>query len=184
MKRARHRLAAKLTATILGLAPLAASSAAQPPNTPLASAPLGRSESGTSFAPLPLRIPILAVMLGSMNRSASEIFRAATLLEERSDEEWLKLGAAAVDQGGAATLSTVPGPSAKDAAWGTEPRWDAFAREMQNASIAIGAATTRRDRAAFGLEASRLAQSCQSCHLTFSTRLLNSSDAVTDRLQQ
>jgi hypothetical protein len=130
----------------------------------------GRSQSEH----LPLRIPIAAVMTGAINRSSYDVFQAATSTEDLSENGWLGLGEAAVSLVGAATLITVPGTGPEDVAWTGDPRWRRLSAEMQGASLSIGAAASSRDRTALADATARLAQSCQSCHLVFSSRLLTS----------
>jgi hypothetical protein len=121
---------------------------------------------------LPLRIPISAVMTGAINRASNRIFRTATLLDQPSEADWLELGEAAVELVGAATLVTIEGTGPSDNVWVADSRWRGFSAEMQSAALAAGAAASSRSRAALTEAAARLAQSCQSCHLAFSTRLI------------
>jgi hypothetical protein len=123
---------------------------------------------------LPLRIPLLAVMNGAVAQSAGEVFSAATAAAEPDAVTWQRLSAAAVDLVGNATLITLPGTGPEDAAWIADPRWRPLAADMQDAGFAVGVAAQSHDRAALTLASSRLAQSCQSCHMVFSSRLLTS----------
>jgi hypothetical protein len=123
---------------------------------------------------LALRIPIAAVMTGTINQSSYQVFQAATSADDLSETGWLAAGEAAVSLVGAATLITVPGTGPQDAAWTSDPRWKQLSKDMQSASLSVGAAASGRNRAALTESASRLAQSCQSCHLVFSARLLTS----------
>jgi len=125
-------------------------------------------------APLALRIPILAVMAGSTNRSSFEIFRAAATSATLSDDDWLRVGQAAVDLVGDASLITMAGAGPKDAAWVADPKWMRLSADMQAASFAVGVAADAKDRAALTEATARLAQSCQSCHLEFSPHLVTS----------
>jgi hypothetical protein len=125
-------------------------------------------------APLSLRIPILAVMVGSTNRSSFEIFRAAASSATLSDDDWLRVGQAAVDLVGDASLITMAGTGPKDAAWVADPKWMRLSADMQAASFAVGVAADAKDRAALTEATARLAQSCQSCHLEFSPHLVTS----------
>ncbi|MBI1362254.1 MAG: hypothetical protein GC155_18420 [Alphaproteobacteria bacterium] len=123
-------------------------------------------------SPLKLRLPILAVMTGVINRASYPIFEAATSGRDLHDDEWLGIGQNAIDLVGAASLITLPGTGQADAAWVADPNWLKLSADMQTASIAVGLAAANKDRAAMTESASRLAQSCQSCHIQFSARLL------------
>jgi hypothetical protein len=126
-------------------------------------------------APLPLRIPILVVMAGGINATSSDVFRTNLSASDLSDEDWLRMGEAAISLTGDATLITLPGTGPNDAIWVADPRWMRSASDMQAASFAIGAAASRKDRVALSEATARLAQSCQSCHLVFSPHLVTSS---------
>ena len=129
-------------------------------------------------APLPLRIPISAVMVGTINRSSNEVFQAMASANSLSDDDWLRLGEAAVGLVGDATLITVAGTGPKDAAWVAELSWIRFSKEMQTASFDIGRAASQKDPATLIEATARLAQSCQSCHLVFSPHLVTSSPGL------
>lgn len=125
-------------------------------------------------APLPLRVPISAIMTGTISISSYRIFQGATVVERLSDDDWLRIGADAVELVGAATLITVPGTGSQDAAWVSNPAWTEQSAAMQSAAMAVGGAAAKRDREALGQSTARLAQSCQSCHMIFSPRLVTS----------
>ena len=131
--------------------------------------------SNAQAAPLPLRVPILAVMMGAINRSSDDIFQAVASGKDLSDDDWLRLGEAAAGLVGDATLITIAGTGPKDPAWVAEPKWMRLATEMQTASFDVGRAASEKDRAALNETTARLAQSCQSCHLAFSPHLVTSS---------
>jgi hypothetical protein len=140
----------------------------------------GRSESAVGISDrgqrehLPLRLPIAAVMTGTINKSSYEIFQAATAVEDLSESDWLGIGEAAVNLVGAATLITIAGTGPQDATWTSDPRWQQLSADMQAAGLSVGAAASHQDRGALTESTSRLAQACQSCHLVFSPRLLTS----------
>jgi hypothetical protein len=136
------------------------------------SATADRIASAAQTEPLPLRIPIPAVMTGAINRSSSIVFQAAASTSDLSEDDWLSVGEAAVNLTGAATLITIPGTGPQDAEWTTNPKWRGLSSDMQDAAIAVGAAASKKDRSALTESTARLAQSCQSCHLEFSARLL------------
>ena len=123
---------------------------------------------GGKAAPLPLHIPISAVMTGAINRAAAPVFQAATSGRDLSDRDWLGLGQDAIDLVGAATLITLPGTGPDDLSWVSHPDWLKLSTDMQIAGSALGFAATKRDRTALTEAAAHLAQSCQSCHLRFS----------------
>jgi hypothetical protein len=114
-------------------------------------------------------------MTGAINRASYEVFQATTSAGDLNERSWLTVGEAAVDLVGAATLITTPGTGPRDAAWIRDPRWRQLAADMQEAGLSVGVAASSRDRIALTESASRLAQSCQSCHLVFSARLLTTS---------
>lgn len=138
-----------------------AAAAAQPSLTPSA-AP----------APLKLGIPILAVMLGTMNESSGVIFKAGVSDRTPTDDEWRRITTAAITLVGDASLITLPGTGPNDAAWASDPEWLAFSAGLQSASLSVGKAAVAMDRTALTEATARLAQACQSCHARFSTRLL------------
>ncbi len=136
-----------------------------------ADAPPGQ---GAEAGPIPLRIPINSVMAGVVNRASFDIFQANTAPNELSEQDWLRVGAAAIDLVGAATLTTIPGTGDNDAAWVAEPDWLKYSIEMRDSAMAVGRAASTQDRAALSEGSARLAQSCQSCHLIYSPRLVRS----------
>jgi hypothetical protein len=124
-------------------------------------------------------------MAGGVNTASGDVFRTNLSASDLSDEEWLRMGEAAISLTGDATLITLPGTGPNDAIWVADPRWMQSASDMQAASFAIGAAASRKDRAALSEATARLAQSCQSCHLVFSPHLVtstpNAESAVPER---
>jgi hypothetical protein len=140
-----------------------------------AGAPVAQSVAPpTQAAPLPLRIPFLAVMTGSVNASSYDVFRAAASDQALSDQDWLRVGEAAVSLVGDASLITLPGTGPNDADWAADPKWRQLAASMQSAGFAVGAAANKKDRAALTEATASLAQSCQACHLEFSPHLVTS----------
>ena len=135
---------------------------------PQTSSPVTRNQQ------LPLGVSILAVMAGSIIRSSTDIFRAATSAKDLSPGDWLQVSEAAVDLIAAATLITTPGTGPNDGAWVADPRWLKPSTEMQAAGVIASIAARNKDRAALTDAAARLAQSCQSCHMSFSPRLVTS----------
>lgn len=164
---------------VIALASIAAAAAcgAEPQSAdtsgakPLAQTP-DTSTSVPPSAPLPMRIPISAVMAGLVNESSFEIFQSATADRELSDADWLRIGSAAIDLVGASTLVTLPGTGDEDAAWVSDQRWLQASADMQEAGMAVGRAANARDQAALQEATAQLAQSCQSCHIVFSPRLV------------
>jgi hypothetical protein len=118
-------------------------------------------------------------MTGAINRSSSIVFQAAAFTGDLSEEDWLSVGEAAVNLTGAATLITIPGTGPQVAEWTTNPKWRGLSSDMQDAAIAVGAAASKKDSSVLTESTARLAQSCQSCHLEFSTRLLTSTPPQT-----
>jgi hypothetical protein len=113
-------------------------------------------------------------MAGGINAASGDVFRTNLSDKDLSDADWLRMGEAAIRLTGDATLITLPGTGPNDATWVADPRWIQSASDMQAASFAIGAAASRKDRAALSEATARLAQSCQSCHLVFSPHLVTS----------
>ena len=148
-----------------------------PPGDSKASKPAVEPAPAARAAPLPLRVPFLAVMAGSINAASFDIFQAAASARDLTDGDWLRIGRAAVDLVGDASLITLAGTGPKDAAWAADPRWVQLSADMQSASFAVGAAADAKNRAALTEAAARLAQSCQSCHLEFSPHLVTSPPA-------
>jgi cytochrome c556 len=126
---------------------------------------------------LPSRVPVHGVMAGMIDRASFRIFSLATSDRKFADTDWLEVGMAAVNLVGAATLITLPDNRAQDATWLADPAWLPAAREMQDAAVAVGLASSNQDRAALSQSSARLAQSCQSCHMKFSERLVSGETA-------
>jgi hypothetical protein len=122
--------------------------------------------------PLKLEIPVLAVMLGTMNEASFVIFQAGTSDKTLTNDTWRRVTTAAITLVGDASLITLPGTGPSDQQWVASPEWIGFSAEMQSASLAVGKAAVRMDRAALTEATARLAQACQSCHARFSGRLL------------
>lgn len=144
----------------------------EPPPVAAGEAPAADEQAATD--PIPLQVPINSVMAGIVNRSSFVVFQAATAGEALSEPEWLGVGAAAIDLVGAATLTTIPGTGENDAAWVAEPDWIRFSEDMRDASMAVGRAASQQDASQLSEASARLAQSCQSCHIVFSPRLVTS----------
>ena len=177
MPRRSKWLAARIAATagMLALGVAACDNQETPDaNAVGSSGPAAEQDGHSQREHLPLRVPIAAVMTGAINQSSYQVFQAATSAEDLSETGWLATGEAAVNLVGAATLITLPGTGPQDAAWTSDPRWKQLSADMQSASLSVGAAASGKNRAALTKSASRLAQSCQSCHLVFSARLLTS----------
>lgn len=121
---------------------------------------------------LPLAIPIEAVMAGPLNRASNSVFRLSVRDRQLTEDEWTQIAVAAVDLVGLASLITLPTTSPNDLAWTSDARWLGMSTDMQQASLAVGRAATHADKAALSESVSRLAQSCQSCHLVFSSKLI------------
>src|SRR5689334_19150696 len=100
----------------------------------------------TQSGPLPLRIPIPAVMTGTINRSSYVVFQAAASPGDLSNDDWLRIGEAAVSLTGAATLITIPGTGPQDAEWVANPKWRGLSSDMQAAAIAVGVAASKKNR--------------------------------------
>ncbi len=127
--------------------------------------PSGRVSDPVS--PLPLRVPIRAVMAGIIDFSSHGVFITATAEGPLSDTDWLAAGLAALNLISAATLITTPAAGPRDSAWVKDPDWRRFALDMQVSSINAGIAVRQKSRPALLASAERLAQSCQSCHDQF-----------------
>lgn len=122
---------------------------------------------------LPSRVPVHGVMAGTIDRAAFGVFRLGASDRTLTDPEWLEIGMSAIDLVGAATLITVPGNRQQDSTLLADPAWLPAAREMQDAAVAVGLASSNQDRQALTQASARLAQACQSCHLKFSNRLVS-----------
>jgi hypothetical protein len=133
-----------------------------------------REEENIERDALPLAIPLSAVMAGPVNRASNSVFRLSTRPESLSEADWTQMAVDAVDLVGLASLITLPGTGPEDSRWIGDSRWRAFSVDMQAASVALGSAATRLDEFALRDAVARLAQSCQSCHLVFSPRLVTS----------
>lgn len=131
-------------------------------------------------SPLPMPIPIGAVMAGIVNESSFAVFRAATADQELTEADWLRIGSAAIDLVGASTLVTIPGTGPDDEAWVSDPQWMQASADMQEASMAVGRAANAQDAAALRDATAQLAQSCQSCHIVFSPRLVGATTGQSD----
>lgn len=144
---------------------------AQEPPKPAPTAP------ATGQPPLKLAVPILAIMLNTINEASYVIFRAGISDEPLNDDQWRRTANAAIALVGDASLITLPGAGPNDAAWTSDPEWMQFAKEMQLASLDVGKAAVSMDREGLGQATARLAQACQSCHARFSSRLVTAPPA-------
>lgn len=131
------------------------------------------SDQGPLPPPLPLGVPILALMLGPIGDASDDVFLTAMSPTGLSDDDWMRVGSAAVDLVANASAITLSGPGPKDMEWVRDPAWQQRARDMRTASMAVGAATSRRDSVALTESSAQLAASCQACHLAFSPHLVS-----------
>jgi hypothetical protein len=151
--------------TMLAALTSAASSEAQTP--PASAVDPARSGGSGGRPPLPLRVPILGVMAGTIDYSAYGLFSVATTDRRLSEDDWLAAGLAAVNLIAATTLITSEGSGPNDAAWVADPSWRGWADAMQKASLDAAIAVREKDRAALLSSANQIAQACQSCHRQF-----------------
>ncbi|MEP7209632.1 MAG: cytochrome c, partial [Alphaproteobacteria bacterium] len=169
-------MALPLKAMLLTLASLLltggpASAAPPHPDAPSVSSPAKPEQQGQSPAPLPLRVPIKAVMAFFVDFSAYGVFTAATSEEKLTDKDWLDTGVAAVNLIASTSLISMPGSGPNDAAWVKDSDYRRWSEAMQAQSIDVAQAVHRRDLGQFRSAARKLSDTCQSCHQKFRPEL-------------
>ena len=117
--------------------------------------------------PLPLGVPINAVMVALVDFAADGIWRPAASETPLSDEQWLLAEQDAVNLIASTTLMTTVGTGAKDAEWVKDPDWIRWAAEMRAVSLEAKAAVDAKDQQRMALVGDRLVELCQACHQKF-----------------
>ena len=90
------------------------------------------SDQGPLPPPLPLGVPILALMLGPIGDASDDVFLTAMSPTGLSDDDWMRVGSAAVDLVANASAITLSGPGPKDMEWVRDPAWQQRARDVQH----------------------------------------------------
>jgi hypothetical protein len=114
--------------------------------------------------PLPLAVPITAVMVALVDFAADGIWRPAASETPLTDEQWLLAEQDAVNLIASTTLMTMPGTGTNDAVWIEEPEWRRWTEEMQTVAIQAKGAVEAKDQKRLGLVGDRLVELCQACH--------------------
>jgi hypothetical protein len=117
--------------------------------------------------PLPLPIPINAVMVALVDFAADGIWRPVASPYGLSDDQWLLAEQDAYNLIASTTLMTTAGTGENDAAWVKDPDWRRWTQEMQSVSLEAKAAVDARDVERLKLVGDRLVEICQACHQKF-----------------
>lgn len=117
--------------------------------------------------PLPLPIPINAVMVAQVDFAADGIWRPAASEQPLTETQWLLAEQDAVNLISAVTLMTTAGTGDNDAAWVKDPEWRRWSREMQTVALEAKSAVAERDKERLALVGDRLVELCQACHQRF-----------------
>lgn len=117
--------------------------------------------------PLPLGVPINAVMVALVDFAADGVWRPAASETPLTDEQWLLAEQDAVNLIASTTLMTTPGTGTNDAAWVKNPDWRRWTAEMRAVAIEAKAAVDAKDQERLGLVGDRLVELCQTCHQKF-----------------
>jgi hypothetical protein len=117
--------------------------------------------------PLPMPVPINAVMVALVDFAADGIWRPAASDLTLSDEQWLLAEQDAINLITSTTLITTAGTGTNDAAWVKDPDWRRWAKEMQVVALEAKAAVDAKDQERLRLVGDRLVELCQACHQKF-----------------
>jgi len=150
----------------LGLALTACSPAPETAETP---AP--QTEPAAVLEPLPMPLPINAMMVSLVDFAADGVWRPAAQETEITDEQWLYIVQDATNLVVSTTLMTTPGTGANDAEWVQNADWRMWSQEMQDVALQAKAAAESKDRERLKLAGDRLVELCQACHQEFNPGL-------------
>jgi hypothetical protein len=117
--------------------------------------------------PLPLTVPINAVMVALVDFAADGVWRPAALETGLTKDQWLLAEQDSINLIASATLITTPGTGANDAAWVKDPDWRRWATEMQVVASEAKSAVEEQDQERLRLVGDRLVEICQACHQKF-----------------
>ena len=117
--------------------------------------------------PLPLPVPINAVMVSLIDFAADGIWRPAASEVPLSDDQWQLAEQDAYNLIVSTTLMTTPGTGANDAEWVKDSDWRRWTKEMQVVALEAKAAVDAKDQERLRLVGDRLVELCQTCHQKF-----------------
>jgi hypothetical protein len=148
----------------LGFAAAACAPATEAPKTAEVAAPVDEG-------PLPLPIPINAVMVAMVDFAADGIWRPVASPYGLSADQWLLAEQDAYNLIASTTLITTAGTGEMDAEWVKDPDWRRWSREMQTVAIEAKGAIEAKDTERLKLVGDRLVEICQACHQKFKPAL-------------
>ena len=122
------------------------------------------SPGGASENRLP--VSLNEVMVALVNNAADPIWVAAWRPPE-SDETWRALERNAYQLEIAGSLLTVPGTGPLDVAWTSDPKWQFYSEQLEEAGGNARMAIANRDPDAIKLAGDDLVEVCEGCHIDF-----------------
>ncbi len=152
-------------------AALVLAQACNPATTPAAPAPTPEAAAPANTGPLPLQVPINAVMVAMVDFAADGVWRPVGQDGPLTDKQWLYIEQDATNLIAAATLITTAGTGVNDAEWVKDPDWRRWATEMQTLAVDAKSAVDAKDKDRLKLVGDRLVEVCQTCHQKFKPAL-------------
>jgi hypothetical protein len=117
--------------------------------------------------PLPMPLPINAMMVSLVDFAADGIWRPAAQDLPLSEEQWLMVEQDAVNLVVSTVLMTTAGTGANDAEFVADTDWRRWSMEMQQVSLQALDAARERDKERLALAGDRLVELCHTCHQKF-----------------
>ena len=117
--------------------------------------------------PLPLGVPINAVMVALIDFAADGVWRPAASEMALNDQQWLLAEQDAINLIASTSLITMAGTGAHDAEWVGDPDWRRWSTEMRVVALEAKSAVDGKDQERLRLVGDRLVELCQACHQKF-----------------
>jgi len=113
-------------------------------------------------------VPILELMVATVAPASDTLWGVE---DPQADEEWQVLDDAAITIVEAFEQAKLGGNGPTDAAWASEPKWQAYADEEIIAGRAARDAIAARDLDALFAAGDLLYTPCEACHIDYNPRL-------------